>query len=233
MKAPRLPGRARDRPRVHHPRFFLKHGGYVAEIKRIRPDLVFIWGGSTALAALGRFDAADLLARCATSRSCWPSSPTRSAAAWWRTWSGRAPGDRHHLRRPGGRAVVGDAGVAAVQAPGHVLQPAGTRAAPTQSARRRWRRPRSWSSCSRPSRSSPARRRATRPPKKKKKHPARHLPERQGRRPALVGRWTSVCRPFPHRNALLRFPTGSRGLSAATTTSGSLWASRLRGSITW
>ena len=33
--------------------------GYVAEIERIRPDLVFIWGGSTALAALGRFDAKD------------------------------------------------------------------------------------------------------------------------------------------------------------------------------
>lgn len=33
--------------------------GYVAEIERIRPDLVFIWGGSTALAALGRFDATD------------------------------------------------------------------------------------------------------------------------------------------------------------------------------
>ncbi len=33
--------------------------GYVAEIDRIRPDLVFIWGGSTALAALGRFDAKD------------------------------------------------------------------------------------------------------------------------------------------------------------------------------
>ena len=33
--------------------------GHVAEIKRLRPDLVFIWGGSTALAALGRHDAAD------------------------------------------------------------------------------------------------------------------------------------------------------------------------------
>ena len=32
---------------------------YVADIKTIRPDLVFVWGGSTALAALGRFDAAD------------------------------------------------------------------------------------------------------------------------------------------------------------------------------
>ncbi len=32
---------------------------YVADIKRIRPDLVFIWGGSTAVAALGRFDAPD------------------------------------------------------------------------------------------------------------------------------------------------------------------------------
>jgi putative ABC transport system substrate-binding protein len=33
--------------------------GFVADIKRIKPDLVFIWGGSTALAALGRFDAPD------------------------------------------------------------------------------------------------------------------------------------------------------------------------------
>ena len=33
--------------------------GYVAELKEMRPDLVFVWGGSTALAALGRYDAAD------------------------------------------------------------------------------------------------------------------------------------------------------------------------------
>ncbi len=33
--------------------------GYVAEINAMRPDLVFIWGGSTALAALGRYDAAN------------------------------------------------------------------------------------------------------------------------------------------------------------------------------
>ena len=33
--------------------------GYVAEINATRPDLVFVWGGSTALAALGRFDAPD------------------------------------------------------------------------------------------------------------------------------------------------------------------------------
>jgi putative ABC transport system substrate-binding protein len=33
--------------------------GLVADIKRIKPDLVFIWGGSTALAALGRFDATE------------------------------------------------------------------------------------------------------------------------------------------------------------------------------
>ena len=34
--------------------------GYVEEIKRLKPDLVFVWGGSTALAALGRYDAPDL-----------------------------------------------------------------------------------------------------------------------------------------------------------------------------
>jgi putative ABC transport system substrate-binding protein len=33
--------------------------GLVADIKSIKPDLVFIWGGSTALAALGRYDAPD------------------------------------------------------------------------------------------------------------------------------------------------------------------------------
>lgn len=33
--------------------------GYVAEIKAMAPDLVFVWGGSTALAMLGRFDAPD------------------------------------------------------------------------------------------------------------------------------------------------------------------------------
>lgn len=33
--------------------------GYVAEINAMRPDLVFIWGGSTALAALGTYDAPD------------------------------------------------------------------------------------------------------------------------------------------------------------------------------
>lgn len=33
--------------------------GYVAEIERLRPDLVFVWGGSTAMAALGRYDATD------------------------------------------------------------------------------------------------------------------------------------------------------------------------------
>lgn len=33
--------------------------GYVAEIKALAPDLVFVWGGSTALATLGRFDAPD------------------------------------------------------------------------------------------------------------------------------------------------------------------------------
>lgn len=32
---------------------------HVAEIKRLKPDLVFIWGGSTALAALGRYDDVD------------------------------------------------------------------------------------------------------------------------------------------------------------------------------
>lgn len=32
---------------------------FVAEIKRMKPDLVFVWGGSTALAALGRWDAPD------------------------------------------------------------------------------------------------------------------------------------------------------------------------------
>lgn len=32
---------------------------HVAEIKRLKPDLVFVWGGSTALAALGRYDATD------------------------------------------------------------------------------------------------------------------------------------------------------------------------------
>ena len=32
---------------------------HVAEIKRLKPDLVFVWGGSTALAALGRYDAID------------------------------------------------------------------------------------------------------------------------------------------------------------------------------
>jgi len=33
--------------------------GYVAELNRMRPDLAFVWGGSTALAALGRYDAPD------------------------------------------------------------------------------------------------------------------------------------------------------------------------------
>ena len=33
--------------------------GLVADIKTIKPDLVFVWGGSTALAALGRYDAPD------------------------------------------------------------------------------------------------------------------------------------------------------------------------------
>lgn len=33
--------------------------GYVEQIKRLKPDLVFVWGGSTALAALGRYDATD------------------------------------------------------------------------------------------------------------------------------------------------------------------------------